>query len=59
MAQRKADKKTVIKKDGKIVFPTKAVLETITPGLMIKAFNITEHAQYTNPRDVFSLGEGA
>jgi hypothetical protein len=55
IAQRKAGKKTVIKKDGKIVFPTKEVLEIINPKLMTHAFNTTEHAQYVNADEVFKL----
>jgi len=59
MAQRKAEKRTVIKKNGKIVFPTKEVLENINPFMMARAFELTEHAQYTDPAQVFRMDGGA
>lgn len=58
MAQRKAGKRTIIRKTGKIVFPTKDVLEIINPALMTRAFEVSEHAQYTDPSEVFMLGDG-
>jgi hypothetical protein len=58
MAQRMAEKRTVIKKTGKIVFPTKKVLEHINPHLMARAFEMSEHAQYTDPTQVFRMDGG-
>lgn len=58
MAQRRANKRTIIKKDGKIMFPTKKVLEHINPRLMKQSFDLTEHAQYTDAGQVFALDSG-
>lgn len=57
MAQWKTGRKTIIKRDGTIVFPTKQVLETIDTSLMTKAFMATEHWGFNDPSDVFRLGK--
>jgi len=59
LAQKKAGSRTIIKKNGKIKFPTDDVLENISPLLMATAFMATEHSGYENPGDVFMMGEGA
>jgi hypothetical protein len=57
LAQRKVDKKTVIRKNGNIRFPTHEVLENISPDLIKRAFAVTEHGAYVDPQQVFRLGE--
>jgi hypothetical protein len=59
LAQRKAGKKTVIRKNGKIKFPTHEVLENISPDLIKRAFAVTEHGSYSDPQQVFRLAEVA
>lgn len=59
MAQRMSGKKTIIKRAGKIVFPTREVLENISQPLIEKAFSVTEHGNYTDYSEVFQVDEGA
>lgn len=58
MAQKKSGKKTIIKRNGKIVFPTQHVLENISQPLIERAFNVTEHGRYEDLSVVFEAGEG-
>jgi hypothetical protein len=58
MAQKRANVRTIIKRDGKIKFPTSRVLENISPFLLTRAFEITEHAAYDEVSQVFRIGEG-
>jgi len=57
MTQKKIDKRTIIKKDGSIVFPTQKVLENINPFMMRRAFAATEHGRYIDPAQVFNMDE--
>jgi hypothetical protein len=59
MAQRKSGKKSVIKKSGKVVFPTDDVFQSIDRDMMMRAFSLTEHAKYTDPDQVFRITGGA
>jgi len=58
MAQKSSGKKTIIKRSGKIVFPTQAVLENISQPLIERAFSITEHGRY-KLEEAFDVGGGA
>lgn len=58
LAQRRGNFKTIIKRDGSLVFPTQKVLENITPHLINRAFAHTEHAAYSDASEVFRLVEG-
>ena len=59
MAQRRTGRKTIIKRDGTIVFPTQEVLDAVDTSLMTKAFMATEHPGYSEPSEVFRLGKEA
>ena len=55
MAQKRAGKRTIIKKDGSIVFPTQDVLENMKPLMFERAFHATEHGSYDSPGAVFNM----
>lgn len=59
MAQNKSGKKTIIKRNGNIVFPTHDVLDNISQPMIERAFRVTEHGRYDDVTDVFQVGEGA
>ena len=55
MTQKKVSKKTIIKRDGKIIFPTEEVLENLNPFMFERAFNATEHGSYDSAGAVFNM----